>query len=137
MIEELRTKTPLRPSMCVLGSREHLCVNDDIRGRSNRDEACLEAIRPRPEQPGVRRRVHRGCTFYRGYCAASGAERERDDDLADNGEEAILDLEDLAVLMKGRGICPYLKAKDMSTRADVVFLPYNYLIDSSNGDECG
>ena len=47
-----------------------------------------------------------------------------------NGEP--LDIEDLVKLGQSSGPCPYLLSKEMASSADIVFMPYNYLIDAKN-----
>ena len=41
-----------------------------------------------------------------------------------------LDIEDLVKLGQMSGPCPYLLSKEMAASADIVFMPYNYLIDA-------
>ncbi len=43
-----------------------------------------------------------------------------------------LDIEDLVKLGQSSGPCPYLLSKEMAGSADIVFMPYNYLIDAKN-----
>lgn len=53
---------------------------------------------------------------------------------------AVRDIEDLVSIGKSCGICPYFLSKDDIEHADVVFLPYNYIIDqdarSANSLHC-
>lgn len=46
-------------------------------------------------------------------------------------QSAMLDVEDLVKMGRSNGICPYFYSRDVSTKADLVLLPYNYLLDSS------
>lgn len=43
----------------------------------------------------------------------------------------VWDIEDLVSLGQERGACPYFAARDLATFADIVFCPYNYLLDPS------
>ena len=43
-----------------------------------------------------------------------------------------LDIEDLVTLGRASGPCPYLLSKEMAASSDIVFMPYNYLIDAKN-----
>ena len=43
-----------------------------------------------------------------------------------------LDIEDLVKLGQMSGPCPYLLSKEMAASAEIVFMPYNYLIDAKN-----
>ena len=40
-----------------------------------------------------------------------------------------LDIEDLHKFAKEKLICPYFAMKDRAAGADIIFMPYNYLID--------
>ena len=42
-----------------------------------------------------------------------------------------LDIEDIVKMGKKDKICPYFFSRDSSSNADIVLLPYNYLLDSS------
>lgn len=43
-----------------------------------------------------------------------------------------LDIEDLVTLGRSSGPCPYLLSKEMGSTAEIVFMPYNYLINAKN-----
>jgi Fanconi anemia group J protein len=51
--------------------------------------------------------------------------------LMKGGELQIWDIEDLVQLGKKNKACPYFAAKDLAEEADIVFAPYNYLVDPS------
>lgn len=42
---------------------------------------------------------------------------------------SVIDIEDLVSFGKKRNCCPYYLSKDLINHADIVFMPYNYLID--------
>ena len=46
-------------------------------------------------------------------------------------QNAALDVEDLVRIGRSERVCPYFHSRDMSTKADLILLPYNYLLDSS------
>lgn len=39
------------------------------------------------------------------------------------------DIEDLVALGKKRAFCPYYMTKELKRDADIIFMPYNYLLD--------
>jgi len=41
-----------------------------------------------------------------------------------------MDIEDLAKLGSARTLCPYYLSREMAATADVVFMPYQYLVDA-------
>jgi hypothetical protein len=43
-----------------------------------------------------------------------------------------LDIEELHTMAKRHQFCPYFGAKDRANSADLIFMPYNYLIDEKN-----
>lgn len=45
-------------------------------------------------------------------------------------ESSVIDIEDLISLGKSNGFCPYYMAKELKEQADIIFMPYNYLIDA-------
>lgn len=40
------------------------------------------------------------------------------------------DIEDLLKVGRTAGVCPYFLSRDLTPDADLVFMPYNYLLDS-------
>ena len=49
----------------------------------------------------------------------------------------VLDIEDLVSIGKSCGICPYFLAKRASETADILLLPYNYIIDRESRESNG
>lgn len=45
-------------------------------------------------------------------------------------KDEVLDIEELAELGTKHGFCPYMYSRERAGDADIIFLPYNYLIDS-------
>lgn len=100
--------------MTVLGSRDQLCVHDKISklkgGALN--HACQAAT------------SNRACTFKNNLENAAST--------LENREPAIMDIEDVK---KNIGyddrMCPYFYTREVSVNADLILLPYNYLLDNS------
>lgn len=44
-------------------------------------------------------------------------------------EPPILDIEDLVKIGEKLKVCPFFVSKDQVENADIVFMPYNYLLD--------
>ena len=131
VVKELK-RTAYRPSMVVLGSREQYCINKSVRARrgGNLGEECKALL-----EGGARRSQTRedaderggggggGCGYSHGAMKLAGAARRPGSDP--------VDIEDLVALGgKTRG-CPYFAAKHMSETAELIFCPYNYLLDPS------
>lgn len=43
--------------------------------------------------------------------------------------EAIMDIEDLVKRSKNMQCCPYYLSREFQQSADIIFMPYNYLLD--------
>ncbi|KAM7412359.1 hypothetical protein PAMA_022037 [Pampus argenteus] len=110
VVSELKN-TSYRPKTCVLGSREQLCINPDVmRQESNHIKVHM-----------CRGKVStRSCVYYNNV-----DEKITDRDLVNS----ILDVEDLVKFGTKQRVCPYYLSRSLKTQADVVFMPYNYLLD--------
>lgn len=63
----------------------------------------------------------RTCHFY------NRLERKKDDPAIK--EVNIVDIEDIVKIGETHKCCPYFLAKELKQSADIVFMPYNYLLD--------
>lgn len=110
VISELR-QTAYRPKMSILGSRDQLCVHEKIsklKG-SSLNHACNTTT------------SKHGCMY-----------RNNIDGFSDgNVDNEVLDIEDLVLVGKKKKICPYYYSRDTSAAADILFMPYNYLLDNA------
>ncbi|XVE52106.1 hypothetical protein DITRI_Ditri02bG0095600 [Diplodiscus trichospermus] len=113
VVQELR-RSNYRPKMVVLGSREQLCIHDEVsllRGKAQTN-ACRFLCRKRQK---------RYCTHFPRVA----------DYMKNNphiGDEP-LDIEDLVNIGRKFGPCPYYVSRELHKVVDIVFAPYNYLID--------
>ncbi|OQS04912.1 hypothetical protein THRCLA_02895 [Thraustotheca clavata] len=108
VVKELK-QTAYKPKVAILGSREHLCVHPDIskmRG-TQQNFACRQATKPPPK-----------CTYKMGYDQSSKGLRY-----------PIMDIEELVATNKEKGVCPFYASRDMLSKAQIIFMPYNYLVD--------
>ncbi|XP_075902006.1 regulator of telomere elongation helicase 1 isoform X1 [Nelusetta ayraudi] len=110
VITELKN-TSYRPKVCVLGSREQLCINPEVqREPSNHVKVHM-----------CRRKVStRSCVYYNNF-----EEKLTDRDLVNS----ILDVEDLVRFGNKQRACPYYLSRSLKQQADIIFMPYNYLLD--------
>ncbi|KAI5660588.1 hypothetical protein M9H77_29381 [Catharanthus roseus] len=113
VIQELK-RTKYRPKMIVLGSREQLCIHEDVRLLRGKVQtnACVALRKKRKKR----------------YCAHSSHVAEFLRTNPDLGEEPI-DIEDLVNIGRSCGPCPYYLSRELHKSVDVLFAPYNYLID--------
>ncbi|XP_035238042.1 regulator of telomere elongation helicase 1 isoform X2 [Anguilla anguilla] len=110
VVGELKN-TSYRPKVCVLGSREQLCINPDVmRQESNHIKVHM-----------CRAKVStRSCIFYNNV-----EEKSTDKELANS----IMDVEDLVKFGNKGRVCPYYLSRNLKQQADIIFMPYNYLLD--------
>lgn len=115
MVAELRT-TAYRPKVAVLGSREQLCVHDKISKlpRLAVNSACQNLNNKH------------ACSYKSNLEGYQGAVEG-----AGDSPSPIYDIEDLVKVGRRDNICPYYYSRDFSEYADIIFLPYNYLLDTS------
>ena len=136
VVRELK-RTTYSPSMTVLGSREHYCVNQKARqnakkkGAGGLGEECKALLdaggRGREgtsafndDATTAKKPPTTGCSYSHGAIKLTSTVSK---------SEALLDIEDLVKLgVKTRG-CPYFASKNMHETAELIFCPYNYLLD--------
>ncbi|KAL5698490.1 DNA helicase [Ranunculus cassubicifolius] len=113
VIQELK-RTNYRPKMVVIGSREQLCINDDVQVLHGRAQTNFCQFL----------RKKRKCKHF----------SKLTDFLKDNstlGDDPI-DIEDLVNIGRMQGPCPYYLSRELHKVVDILFAPYNYLIDPGN-----
>lgn len=97
----------------VLASREHYCVNKSAKKSGNVNEECRKLMDVSAEG--------RGC-YHAGKAASMLAEHAKN-------QVDPLDIEDLVTLGRMKKGCPYFASKIMAESAELVFCPYNYILD--------
>ncbi|KAK2850793.1 hypothetical protein Q5P01_007069 [Channa striata] len=110
VINELKN-TSYRPKVCVLGSREQLCINQEVM-RQESNHVKVHMCRGKVST--------RSCVYYNNV-----EEKSTDRDLVNS----ILDVEDLVKYGNKQRVCPYYLSRSLKQQADIVFMPYNYLLD--------
>ncbi|ORE00659.1 FANCJ [Hepatospora eriocheir] len=109
LIDQLR-KTNYTPKMAILGSREQYCINAKAKMMKDLDTTCNDLVKKQ------------NCQYFKGYKK-----------LVKNVKN-IHDIEELKVKGKKCSGCPFFAARDLVAEADVIFAPYNYLIDPNIRD---
>ena len=125
VIRELRA-TRYRPRMAIMGSRQQMCVHKYVRALAGaaQNAACKA------------RTQSRSCAHHN---ELEHFRRRQ----PDYGRDDPVDIEDLVKLGErgvvggGCGPCPYFLSLDMYQQADIVFMPYNYVIDPAMRDVLG
>uniref|UniRef100_A0A8C1TD92 Regulator of telomere elongation helicase 1 n=1 Tax=Cyprinus carpio TaxID=7962 RepID=A0A8C1TD92_CYPCA len=108
VINELKNIS-YRPNICVLGSREQLCIDQEVM-RQESNHIKVHMCRAKVSS--------RSCVFYNNVDEKSTYKEIMN---------TIMDVEDLTVC--SHRVCPYYLSRSLKQHADVIFMPYNYLLD--------
>jgi len=112
-VQELKN-TVYRPKVSIIGSREQLCINNEVL-KQETNSAKVHMCRTKVQA--------RTCHFHNNL-EANKANKDF--------TEGILDIEDLVELGNKHRVCPYYMARELKTNADIIFMPYNYLLDAKS-----
>lgn len=114
------SSTEVESIKCLpLGSRKQLCINPQVNRWKSAEainDACSELLRGK------------GCQFK---IPASNVE------FRDHVFTDIHDIEDLASLGERLGVCPYYASRDSIRSAEIITLPYQYLLLQSTREALG
>ncbi|XP_041483809.1 regulator of telomere elongation helicase 1-like isoform X1 [Lytechinus variegatus] len=103
--------TVYRPRVSVLGSREQMCIHPEVL-KAESNSAKVHMCRAKVNA--------KMCHFHNNLDNKKGEKAFT---------EGILDIEDLVKLGNQHKVCPYYMARELKTSADIIFMPYNYLLD--------
>ncbi|KAM6049595.1 Fanconi anemia group J protein [Chlamydotis macqueenii] len=103
--------------MTILSSRDYTCIHPVVSNSgSNRNEMCVELLEGKHGK---------SCLYYHGVhklCEHHALQSA-------HGVYRAWDIEDLVSLGKKLRACAYFAARELMVGADIVFCPYNYLLD--------
>ncbi|MEE6469557.1 hypothetical protein FKM82_008671 [Ascaphus truei] len=113
--KELRRTAYSRVRMTILSSRDHTCVHPEI--NTNRNEKCKELLEAKDG---------RSCRYYH------SVQKMNEQNMLQFklGMNQAWDIEELVGMGKRLRACAYYAARELMKEADIVFCPYNYLLDS-------
>jgi regulator of telomere elongation helicase 1 len=100
-----------RPKLALLGSREQLCVHLEVsklKGTAM-SAACGTLCKSR------------SCKHHTALDQGAGPEADR-----------VMDIEELAELGRSTGFCPYYHGRNSAGEAELILMPYNYLLDAAS-----
>lgn len=110
-MKELQNSHYNTRSAIILGSRDQLCINEDVI-RLDTNAAKTHACRTKTRTGA--------CKYYDGYEPKVLSEYE---------SLEVVDIEDLVHKGLSKNFCPYFASRLLKQKADVIFSPYNYLLD--------
>lgn len=105
VVAELK-RSGYKPKMAILGSKQHYCVNSFVRNKPSIEEACEDMLK------------RASCSYFKGTQAWKSSAMNH-----------LYDVEDLCRIGKQRKGCPYFLSRNLASEADIIFGPYNYLLD--------
>jgi regulator of telomere elongation helicase 1 len=109
---ELRA-TRYRPRTAVLHARHQSCLHPAVKtlpaGAAN--QACRGLV------------GRRGCKWH------FGVERFMATSAGADANGGVMDIEELSAFGQARGLCPYYLSRAFAATAELVFMPYQYLVD--------
>lgn len=111
-MQELKRSSYRHVKAAVLGSRDQMCIHPEVSKETNninKVHMCQLKVKTRT------------CHFYNNV-------ESKKEDRSVKGDE-ILDIEDLVTVGKKLKCCPYYLSKELKQDADIIFMPYNYLLD--------
>ena len=109
-VNELKA-TSYKPKISVLGSRDQMCINHDVTKLED-NNAKVYACRVKISS--------RSCMYYNNVEANKSNKDFKNE---------ILDIEDICRLGNKHSVCPYFMSRELRTDADLIFMPYNYVLD--------
>ncbi|KAI7898833.1 helicase C-terminal domain-containing protein [Cokeromyces recurvatus] len=110
LVSELKYNTRYRPRVTVLASRDHLCIHPKVSKSNTKSDDCTKLI------------DENKCPFgSRTHALLSHPSLKT--------TNRVWDIEDMVQLGKKVGGCPYYAARKLYEGAEVIFAPYNYIID--------
>ncbi|XP_067866827.1 Fanconi anemia group J protein isoform X3 [Heterodontus francisci] len=113
---ELRRTNYSCVRMTILSSRDHTCVHPEVSSSYNRNEKCKDLLDGKDG---------RSCRYYQGVHKMN----EQNILQWSHGMHLAWDIEELVSLGKKLRSCAYFVARELMQEADIVFCPYNYLMD--------
>lgn len=114
VIQELKSSPYSAVKGALLGSKEHFCVHREVSQLSHsglRNHACMSL------------RAENSCRYFSALRSSVKCSALQ--------SEEILDMEELVQRGKTKVFCPYYLEREVAVNADIIFMPYNYVVDST------
>ena len=121
IVRELKKTVYKDTKMTILASREHTCIHPTVTKMKNKTEGCRELLDRK--QNGF---SGDGCMFQTNVKTKLATHHAVN---AYRGTNEAWDIEDLVSVGKKAKACPYFSSRELKIRSDIIFCPYNYLIE--------
>nr|CAD7426803.1 unnamed protein product [Timema monikensis] len=116
-IHELKRTNYSHVKVAILGSRDQMCIHPEVSKELNN----ANKVRYTSVHMCQLKVSSRTCYFY------TNMDSTKENRIFTEG--GILDIEDLVKEGRKLRFCPYYMSKEMKQQADIIFMPYNYLLD--------
>ncbi|XP_046841127.1 Fanconi anemia group J protein homolog [Xenia sp. Carnegie-2017] len=141
IIRELNRTEYRNKNMCILASREHTCIHPHVSQAKNKTEECRKSIENRECVTYTCQikayKMFMVCRHVPGLCVSGkilqillkSSIREKSTGsrrLWHKKAWTISELVEIGEMVRG---CPYYMTREIKKNADIIFCPYNYLID--------
>ncbi|CAH8845691.1 unnamed protein product [Trichobilharzia szidati] len=115
VVRELRKTKYANMKMSILSSRKHTCINPEVNSMANVTDACHNLL-------------------MSGVCPYDIPRKKSDLSHAINklDRSGPWDIEDLVEALTPLPSCPYYCSRSLARTADIIFCPYDYLLDPLN-----
>ncbi|XP_024945815.1 regulator of telomere elongation helicase 1 homolog isoform X2 [Cephus cinctus] len=110
-MQELKRSSYKHVTAAVIGSRDQLCIHPEV---SKEHSSFIKIQMCQAKVKG------RTCFYYNNVAS------RQDDPIF---KQEIMDIEDLVKVGQKMKCCPYFLSRELKQRADITFMPYNYLLD--------
>ncbi|CAH8845897.1 unnamed protein product [Trichobilharzia szidati] len=115
VVREMRKTKYANMKMSILSSRKHTCINPEVNSMANVTDACHNLL-------------------MSGVCPYDIPRKKSDLSHAINklDRSGPWDIEDLVEALTPLPSCPYYCSRSLARTADIIFCPYDYLLDPLN-----
>lgn len=112
-MKELKVTEYRHLKAVALGSRDQLCINEEVLKDASTGSEKVHLCRAKVKA--------KQCSYHGRVDKALESPEVQN--------QSVMDIEDLVKTGKSCKACPYYMSKQMSGQADIVFMPYNYVLD--------
>ncbi|XP_037124274.1 Fanconi anemia group J protein isoform X3 [Syngnathus acus] len=116
IVHEMKRTGYSTAPMTILSSRDYTCVNPDVAPLANRNDLCKDLMEAKNG---------RSCHYFHAVQKMGSQSTLQ----LVHGIHQAWDIEDLVSLGKRLHSCSYYAARELMKGSDIIFCPYNYLLD--------
>lgn len=127
VVREFKKTEYKKVPMAILSSRDRTCINLEVATHPDKNDICADMAGKRFNR-SLGRQMGK-CPFYLNSEQITNNYSLFLTDINGREADSPWDLEELVGFGRKNNCCPYFATKDFHESANIVFAPYNYLID--------